>query len=141
MLERGAGLDDMHCSRNHARSCTCRDVCTGILDMLKYMFMYMKLGLQRRISDPGKVLMHALASALQLHGCALAMCVILLKIQASIHVHVHELHSAEHRCMVRSTVSYIHWRGVPGPLRYIPTVNVGKVVLPCTANGSDYCSC
>ena len=29
-LERGAGLDDMHCSRSHARSCTCRDVCTGI---------------------------------------------------------------------------------------------------------------
>ena len=26
-------------------------------------------------NDPGKVSMHALASALRLHGCALAMCV------------------------------------------------------------------
>ena len=88
MLERGqAGLDDMHCSRNHARSCTCRDICSGIRTCLKYMFMYMKLSLQRRISacriaahsstkDPSQgISMHALAYALRLHGCALAMCV------------------------------------------------------------------
>ena len=52
--------------------------------------------------DRVKVSMHALACALRLHGCALAMCAS-LKIQASIHVHVHvhELYSAEYPCMVQ----------------------------------------
>ena len=66
--------------------------------------MSMKLGLLRRIpacrtAVPRTGMEHALASALRLHSCALAMCVTLLKLQASSHVHVHELHSAESQCM------------------------------------------
>ena len=53
--------------------------------------------------DPVKVSMHALACALRLHGCALAMCVYFTENTGSIHVHVHvhELDSAEYRCMVK----------------------------------------
>ena len=109
MLERGAGLDDMHCSRNHARSSTCRDVCTGIRTCLKYMFMYMKLGLQRRISACRTAAPRTLARCRcmrkPLHcdctAVRLPWVFTLLKIQASIHVHVHELYSAEYRCMVK----------------------------------------
>ena len=55
------------------------------------MFMYMKLGLQQRISAchaamPRTLARYALASALRLYGCALAIvCFTLLKIQASSH--------------------------------------------------------
>ena len=49
------------------------------------------------LGDPDKVSVHAQASALRLHGCALVFT--LLKIQASSHVHIHELYSAEYRCI------------------------------------------
>ena len=77
VVERGAGVDDMHCSRNHARSCTCRDVCTGYGQSCSSSVHETRFTAQNiclsHTKDLGKV--SALASALRLHGCALAMCV------------------------------------------------------------------
>ena len=85
--------------------------------------MCMKLGLQRRISacrtaapctkDPGNVstvasffffasiILHCIATARLRAYTRLPYVFTSLKIQASIHVHVHELYSAEYRCMVK----------------------------------------
>ena len=114
----------MHCSRKHARSCTCRDTCLRIRPCFKYIFMYMKLGLQRRISacrtacstkDPA-ARYRCMSLPLHMHcDCTAARlpCVFtLLKIQASIHVHVHELYSAEYRCMVKVCVPCVGQRRV-----------------------------
>ena len=73
------------------------------------MFMYMKLDLQRRISACRTAVPRTLSRyrcmRLPVHcDCTAARlpCVFtLLKIQASIHVHVHELYSAEYPCMVK----------------------------------------
>ena len=137
----GAGLDDMHCSRNHARSCTCRDVCTGIQTCLKYMFMYMKLGLQCRISSCrtaapslGKVSMHALASALRLHGCALACHVCLLYWKYRLwFMYIHELYSAEYRCMVKVCAPCVGQRRIDMYITKMTRTRANSTSLVCIA--------
>ena len=110
MLEQ-AGLDD-HCSRNHARSCTSRDICSGIrtCSLHETEFTAQNICLSHSGTkvrkEPVKVSMHALACALRLHGCSAARlpCVFTsLKIQASIHVHVYaRTHTPSHVPQSRS---------------------------------------
>ena len=112
----------------------------GDTDMLKVHAM--KFGLQRRISACRTAAPRTLARCRcmrkPLHcDCTavhLPWVFTLLKVQASIHVHVHELYSAEYRCMVKVCAPCVGQRRVYMYITKMTRTRANFTSLVCTAS-------
>ena len=123
----------MHCSRNHARSCTCR-FCSGIRTCSctsVYSAEYLLVA----------VLMHALASALRLHGFALPMCVYFTENTGfDSCTCTWTLQPAEYRCMVKVCAPWVGQRRVYMYTTKKTRTRANFTSLVCTAFCSPLCA-